>query len=513
VHVRGGRLACALYDNDAGKEIGRLDVENDRHVMGRVGLGTFLSAYRFRNIRVTAPGGQVLWEGAPAVESLKRTESAKPVDSPKPTGVSHEAFVQLFNGIDLTGWKTHPSQPGNWHVENGNLVGSGPAEVSHLYTVRDEYKDFHLRVEARVNRGGKSGVYFRAPFGPRRPANVPQWPIGFEAQIDCSNPDHAKTGSLASSYQGTVVQLKESPVPAGRWFTLEVIAQSNHIVVKVDDRKTADYIDERGLLTSGHIALQQWKPETIVEFRKIEINELPPSSSTVDTETRRATPTVGKTDAPRTDDTFHSLFNGRDLSGWHVEGGDAADWRVEEGVIVARGQGFQTRSYLLTDREYADFAMRLEFNLEKGSGSGVGARAYVREQMPINNNDHIFDHPLIKLIESPGREQTGTTHWIRDAMHVPPGRHANLRPAGSWNLLEVQVQGSAMRAWVNRQAVLDMELGPGSKFPDGTVPALNRISGRIGLQKHTGTVRFRDIEITDSSGMRKERPSGSKRRR
>ena len=44
-----------------------------------------------------------------------------------------EGFVSLFNGKNLAGWKTHPTQPGNWRVENGVLASSGQA-ASHLYT-------------------------------------------------------------------------------------------------------------------------------------------------------------------------------------------------------------------------------------------------------------------------------------------------------------------------------------------------------------------------------------------
>ncbi len=47
--------------------------------------------------------------------------------------VPADSFVPLFNGRDLAGWKTHPSQPGNWRVENGVLIGSG-SDASHLYT-------------------------------------------------------------------------------------------------------------------------------------------------------------------------------------------------------------------------------------------------------------------------------------------------------------------------------------------------------------------------------------------
>ena len=70
------------------------------------------------------------------------------------------------------------------------LIGSGPA-TSHLYTERDDYKDFHLRVEARINDGGNSGVFFRTPFSP-----TPKWPSGYEAQINSTHSDVHKTGSL-----------------------------------------------------------------------------------------------------------------------------------------------------------------------------------------------------------------------------------------------------------------------------------------------------------------------------
>jgi hypothetical protein len=72
-----------------------------------------------------------------------------------------DGWVQLFNGKDLTGWKTHPTQPGNWQVDqDGVLVGTGPQTVSHLFSERGDFENFHLRTEARINFRGKQGVYF-----------------------------------------------------------------------------------------------------------------------------------------------------------------------------------------------------------------------------------------------------------------------------------------------------------------------------------------------------------------
>jgi eukaryotic-like serine/threonine-protein kinase len=169
VHIRGDRFVCSLYDQRFGRSSQPVEFSDQRHSGGRVGLETFGSSVRFKNIKVTSPDGRVLWEGLPAVVSATPLETSKRADQVHESARGPDGFVPLFNGLDLTGWKPHPSQRGNWHVEKGILVGSGPAAVSHLYTVRDDYKDFHLRAEARIYDAGNSGVYFRAPFGPTFP--------------------------------------------------------------------------------------------------------------------------------------------------------------------------------------------------------------------------------------------------------------------------------------------------------------------------------------------------------
>src|SRR2546421_9694203 len=90
------------------------------------------------------------------------------------TAADDKEYTQLFNGKDLTGWKLHPKPSGSieevitkekdgkviayegklkdgktvglWRVEDGVLIGGGPA--SHLFSVRDDYENFSYRVEA-----------------------------------------------------------------------------------------------------------------------------------------------------------------------------------------------------------------------------------------------------------------------------------------------------------------------------------------------------------------------------
>ena len=172
-----------------------------------------------------------------------------------------KGWVQLFNGKDLTGWEVYPKGTGKWKVEDGILIGSGPA--SHLFSKRDDYQNFRYRVEAMINDHGNSGQYFRTAFGPG-------FPKGYEAQINSTHSDPVRTGSLYN-----FVEVRKQLHKPDEWFTQEVIAEGDHIIIKVNGEKVVDTHNDR--YSKGRFALQQHDPGTVVKFRKIEVMELPAS--------------------------------------------------------------------------------------------------------------------------------------------------------------------------------------------------------------------------------------------
>jgi serine/threonine protein kinase/formylglycine-generating enzyme required for sulfatase activity len=191
-----------------------------------------------------------------------------------------EGWVQLFNGKDLTGWKTHPDQPGRWTVENGILRGS--AVPSYLYSDRGDFANFHLRVEARINRGGDSGLFFRAPFAtrPGRTADQRRPAAGYEVELSDVPTNTARTGSVWDAETTGPPKLlqqgsPDAPFGPDEWLTVEVIARDNHFVATINGTPVADCMDARNRYASGHLALQVYSPRTVVEVRKIEIKELP----------------------------------------------------------------------------------------------------------------------------------------------------------------------------------------------------------------------------------------------
>jgi hypothetical protein len=177
-----------------------------------------------------------------------------------------KGWVKLLNGKDLTGWEVYPKGTGPWKVEKGILIGSG-SKNSHLFTKRDNYENFHYRIEAKINDKGNSGQYFRAQFGEG-------YPKGYEAQINSTHPDPQKTGSLWG-----FAPFKEMLVKPDTWFTQEVIAKGNHIIIKVNGKTTVDFVDKKNTYTKGRFALQQHDAtdgvDTVVQFRKVEVKELP----------------------------------------------------------------------------------------------------------------------------------------------------------------------------------------------------------------------------------------------
>jgi hypothetical protein len=69
--------------------------------------------------------------------------------------------------------------------------------------------------------------------------------------------------------------VRDQLVKPGEWFTQEVIATGNHIVIKVNGTKTVDFVDERKRHARGYFAIQQHHDGSVISVRKAEVKELP----------------------------------------------------------------------------------------------------------------------------------------------------------------------------------------------------------------------------------------------
>ncbi len=189
---------------------------------------------------------------APAADEPKKDEPKK----------DDGGWVQIFNGKNLNGWVVHPEDKARWSVQDGAIVGEGP--VGHLYTERGDYENFRFRIEAMISDGGNSGQYFRTEIAKGFP------PAHYEAQINATHGDPVRTGSLYNIVP--ITQQKHKP---NEWFTQEVVADGDHIVIILNGETVVDTHDSK--YSKGHLGLQQHNEGSVVRVRKAEVLELPPS--------------------------------------------------------------------------------------------------------------------------------------------------------------------------------------------------------------------------------------------
>ena len=177
-----------------------------------------------------------------------------------------KGWITLFNGKDLSGWKI--SENGQFEVKDGVLVVKGPR--AHLFTKRDDFKNFHFKADVKTTPGSNSGIYFHTEFQDEG------WPAkGHEAQVNVTHRDPVKTGSLYN-----VVKKLETKAKDNEWWTQEILVRGRHIQIKVNGETVVDYMEPKDVegerkLSEGAFAIQAHDPDSVVYYRNIKVKPLP----------------------------------------------------------------------------------------------------------------------------------------------------------------------------------------------------------------------------------------------
>ena len=192
----------------------------------------------------------------------------------------------------------------------------------------------------------------------------------------------------------------------------------------------------------------------------------------------------------RSDDTkppegFSSLFNGKDLTGWKATG-KMDVWGAEKGVIyVEKGGG----GWLLTEQEFGDFELRVEYKMSKGANSGVALRT-------PTEGDPAYVGMEIQLIDDegwPGKladyQHTGSIY------DVVPASKLNNKPIGEWNSIRIVAKGSMVKVEVNGTTVVDANLEDSKEKKGAKHPGISRAKGHVGFQSYNTRVEFRNVFI------------------
>jgi hypothetical protein len=165
------------------------------------------------------------------------------------------AWVSLFNGTDLNGWKKNGDE--KWIVEKGTILCESTANKYGYLTTDKTFRDFILRLKFKGEAAGNSGVFVHSRIIGIDTEHGPDIE-GMQVEIDPNTGKH--TGGLyESGGRGWVAMPTaegERALKSGDWNDLEVSLQGAHIITHLNGVKIVDYMDPTPKFTEGVIGLQ-----------------------------------------------------------------------------------------------------------------------------------------------------------------------------------------------------------------------------------------------------------------
>jgi len=195
---------------------------------------------------------------------------------------------------------------------------------------------------------------------------------------------------------------------------------------------------------------------------------------------------------------FESIFNGKDLTGWHISQvnhhGNTKGWTVENRVLLATQQPAGNGGILLTDKKYRDFEISLEVNPDWGCDGGLFLRSNEKGEAYQVMIDYL-PGGVVGGIYGEGLDGVGA-----GAKGDPSGKDWTKDwKKGGWNTIRARIQGDVphIEVWINGDQLVDWT-DSANHLRDGAT------DGMIALQVHGGSRwvregyhRFRNIAIKE----------------
>ena len=198
-----------------------------------------------------------------------------------------------------------------------------------------------------------------------------------------------------------------------------------------------------------------------------------------------------------------SLFNGKDLTGWHIDVPEMDKdpkarnpFIIRNGMLVSLGT---PGGHIITDAIYQDYRLDIEYRFA-GKPGNCGALVHAStprslydmfpksievQMMHENAGDFwciVQDIETDNMLERRGpKEEWGITEGKkRRILNLTDGSE---KPVGEWNTMKIECLGDKIKAWVNGDLV--------NFGYNATVS-----SGQVALQAEGSEVEFRKVELT-----------------
>jgi hypothetical protein len=153
---------------------------------------------------------------------------------------------------------------------------------------------------------------------------------------------------------------------------------------------------------------------------------------------------------------FKSIFNGRDLTGWHISQvnhhGDTKGWSVKDGVLMGTQDKPGNGGILLTHRKYRNFEVSLELNPDFGCDGGLFLRSSEKGEAYQVMLDYLEGGTVGGIY---GERLEGVTpEGARGGSAKDWQQHWK---KGQWNQLRARIEGDVphIQVWMNGHQIVD----------------------------------------------------------
>lgn len=439
---------------------------------------------------------------------------------------AQEGWQPLFNGEDFSNWKKL-NGTANYEIEGDAIVGVAKLNTPNTFlATKQTYGDFILEVEVWGDNRLNTGIQIRSEsYEAYNNGRV----HGYQVEIDPSARaytggiyDEARRGWL---YPLALNDKGRKAYRTGEWNTLHIEAIGKHIRTWVNGVMCANLVDD--MTAEGFIALQVHSigdPDqvgTTVKWKglKIKTTDLDNARWAPDPEVKEVSYLVNQLTDSEKRKGFRLLWDGETSKGWRgakLDGFPESGWTMEDGVlaVLATDGGESTGpGDIITEDQFGEFELELEFKITKGANSGIkyfvdpnmnkGTGSAIGCEFQILDNEH---HPDAKMGVL-GNRTLGSLYDLIAAKNISNpwrGVGSMFRGIGNWNKARIIVKGGKVEHWLNNEKAVEYDrfsqmfeaLVNYSKYQQweqfGRWPA-----GHILLQDHGDTVHFRSIKIRE----------------
>jgi choline-sulfatase len=245
---------------------------------------------RATDLRVKELGGPLAPNNSPLSLSIKPYPKAAAVVANQP---GSDGFSNLIaTGNRIRNWSGDSKY---WTKKEGVLIGKtdGSLQMNRFITWKAAtVRNFELKVQVRVSKGGNSGIQYRGTHAPELGLDVV---TGYQCDIVADKSQYngmlyEEKGRRILSHAGEKVivdpkgdrwvvgEFEVKEFKPGEWHEYRILVEANRHRHWIDNHPTADLIDFdiKGRALEGVLAMQVHKgPPMTIEYKEMRIKHLP----------------------------------------------------------------------------------------------------------------------------------------------------------------------------------------------------------------------------------------------